>query len=539
MIGMGIHTKALYLEELAKQWLLSESFTDNPGLLNGKTGLAIYFFQYARYSGNKKYDTFARDLIDEVAEEINALTPVHFRDGLCGIGWGIIYLIRNHFLEGNIDEILEDIDEAIFNFDIRTCYDTSFETGSDGIVFYRTFRKELFVNSDPFELTLTFGNVSLHINDIFDNDNHSLSFIQKSIWWNSVFKLSHSSKSTSIKHHILVAINRYDTLNPFVNSLTNELRNYFTMNVDLEEFWCTRSQYQIIHIHWPEAVFQWKMPSDSDLTILENTIQEWKRRGTLFVYTRHNIRRHYSSNAAIHERLYSIIENNSDLIVHLGEYSKNEWKATKKIAKRQVHTIIPHHIYEDLYRPDLSVCSARERLGISDRALVTLAFGIFRDQEEREWTMNAFEEISIQEKVLLAPRWGDGSVKTDNLLLGNQLVSPDDVPLYFAAANIVFIQRLEILNSGNLPLAFLFNKPVVGPDRGNVGEILRKTNNYYFTPGDIRSVKLAFSAAIFDIVMGEKRKNREYALTHYNVRKIGLEYRDALCNLMETNLMKK
>lgn len=336
-----------------------------------------------------------------------------------------------------------------------------------------------------------------------------------------------------MKYNILVANNKYDTINPFVSSLADELRNYFTMNVDLEEFWCLRSQYQIIHFHWPEAVFNWSIPSERYLNILENTIHEWKRRGALFVYTRHNKRPHYTSNVAIYERLYSIIENNSDLIVHMGEYSKNEWISTKEVTERQVHTIIPHHVYEDLFRSDLSVSSARERLGISKTAFVILAFGIFRNQEERDWTLNAFEKIPMPEKILLAPRWGHGYEKTDTLLLNNQVVSEEDVPLYFAAANIVFIQRLEILNSGNLPLAFLFNKPVVGPDIGNVGEILRKTDNYYFTPGNIRSVEFAFNAFVLDFLMGRKCQNREYALTHYTIKEVGINYRDALCNLVK------
>ena len=164
---MKTDTKALYLDRLAKQWMLQESFTDNIGLLNGKTGLAVFFFRYARYSGNKLYETFAGDLIDEVLEEINAQTPLNFKDGLCGIGWGFDYLVKNNFLEGDIDEILEDLDNLIFGYDTENCRDTSLETGSEGPEFYRSFRKGTPADNNPFELIVTFGEVSLNIREMF------------------------------------------------------------------------------------------------------------------------------------------------------------------------------------------------------------------------------------------------------------------------------------------------------------------------------------------------------------------------------------
>lgn len=343
-----------------------------------------------------------------------------------------------------------------------------------------------------------------------------------------------------MKYNILVVNNKNNNINPFVNSLSDELCNFFTIKIDLEEFWYSKSNYEIIHIHWPEAIFNWRIPSYILLEILEKTIHEWKKRGSLFVYTRHNKQPHYSQNIETHKKLYSIIENNCDLVIHMGEFSRNEWLSNKKHQDKQTHTIIPHHIYENLFQPNISVSYAREKLGgISDQSLVILSFGLFRDQTERDWAMDSFETIQSHEKILLAPRWGKECKKTETYILGNQIVPQEDISLYFSAANIVFIQRLEILNSGNLPLAFLFNKPVVGPNIGNIGEILRKTDNYFFNPGNIKSVTSSFNAVISDLLMGKKCKNREYALQYYNIKEIGLKYKNALYNLIEINTMKE
>jgi hypothetical protein len=102
------------LRRIANVLLLNASFIDNPGLLNGKTGIAIFFYNYFRYSGNKIYEDYAGELIDEIYEEINTGTPVNFENGLTGIGWGIEYLIKNKFVQADTDEALVEIDTSIY-----------------------------------------------------------------------------------------------------------------------------------------------------------------------------------------------------------------------------------------------------------------------------------------------------------------------------------------------------------------------------------------------------------------------------------------
>jgi hypothetical protein len=102
------------LQRIANMLLLNASFTDNLGLLNGKMGIAIFFYQYSRYTKNKIFEDFAGELIDEIYEEINTNTPADFTNGLTGIGWGIEYLVKNGFIEADTDEALSDIDNSIY-----------------------------------------------------------------------------------------------------------------------------------------------------------------------------------------------------------------------------------------------------------------------------------------------------------------------------------------------------------------------------------------------------------------------------------------
>jgi hypothetical protein len=102
------------LQRIANVLLLNASFTDNIGLLNGKMGIAIFFYHYSRYTGNKIFEDFAGELIDEIYEEINTNTPIDFANGLTGIGWGIEYLVKNGFIEADTDEALADVDNTVY-----------------------------------------------------------------------------------------------------------------------------------------------------------------------------------------------------------------------------------------------------------------------------------------------------------------------------------------------------------------------------------------------------------------------------------------
>jgi len=129
-------TKDEILRRISRYLMLHSIFINNIGLLDGKTGISIFFYHYARYTGREIYSDFADELIDEIYKEIHRNLSCNFRDGLCGIACGIEYLIRNSFIEGNPDEVLEDLDKRIMEWDVRRISDYSLETGLTGIASY-------------------------------------------------------------------------------------------------------------------------------------------------------------------------------------------------------------------------------------------------------------------------------------------------------------------------------------------------------------------------------------------------------------------
>lgn len=109
--------------------------TTDVGLLSGKMGIVLFFYHYARHTGQPLYAEYADELLDDIFEDIHADTPLDFISGLSGIGWGILYLLKNRFVEGNPDEILSDIDKRLMEIHLPNVQDTSLP-GLSGYLYY-------------------------------------------------------------------------------------------------------------------------------------------------------------------------------------------------------------------------------------------------------------------------------------------------------------------------------------------------------------------------------------------------------------------
>lgn len=116
--------------------LLYGSFSTDQSLLNGRMGLSLFFFYCARVTNNHFYEDFAGELLEDICKHLAFDIAVDFADGLCGIGWAVEYMKQLGFVEGDTDEILEEIDAKVMERDLRRITDTSLEHGLEGIIAY-------------------------------------------------------------------------------------------------------------------------------------------------------------------------------------------------------------------------------------------------------------------------------------------------------------------------------------------------------------------------------------------------------------------
>lgn len=336
--------------------------------------------------------------------------------------------------------------------------------------------------------------------------------------------------------------------NPFVRLLADGIRACgFEVVLSVDEFWNNAAAYDIVHLQWPEELFGWRYPSPDEVAAFRERLRMLREQRIPVVYTRHNARPHKGDEQLA--EAYRLTEKHADAVVHLGETSRREFLTASPDA-HQLQVVIPHHIYEGIYDERITREEARLRLDIPAGAFVLLAFGAFRHAHERRLTWQAFRRLKIGGKFLLAPRlWPyplNGShhrglkrlaartlyfaAHAVEKLLHCRITAPDglisdtDLPAYFAAADAVFIQRTDTLNSGNVPQAFAFGRVAAGPAAGNSGELLATTGNPVFDPADSASIDRALAEAARLAAAGHGEENLRYAREHLRLEQIAAAY---------------
>lgn len=129
----------------------SANYPKNLSLRHGLIGKILFFYVLAEHTEETHYKEYAESLMEVLFEDISINMPITFFDGLSGIGWCIQYLISNHLEEGNANEILEELDNAIIEHDPMQIRDLSFETGLAGIVAYIRSRSNSQDSLSPFD----------------------------------------------------------------------------------------------------------------------------------------------------------------------------------------------------------------------------------------------------------------------------------------------------------------------------------------------------------------------------------------------------
>lgn len=103
-------------------------------------GVAILALLLSKVKGESVYEAIGGKLIDVIWGSITSATSCSFESGLLGVGWLIEYLLQHGLVDGNISEVLEDVDNKLLVYNYKKDTDFSVETGVMGFIFYMTAR---------------------------------------------------------------------------------------------------------------------------------------------------------------------------------------------------------------------------------------------------------------------------------------------------------------------------------------------------------------------------------------------------------------
>lgn len=98
------------LEIIGNSLLCNIYSTENLGLLEGRTGVSLFFLNYYKLTGKRKYFDYAIAIVESPCNNLGALKDnFGFSNGLSGISWYIEYLAQHEYIENDTDEVLEEI----------------------------------------------------------------------------------------------------------------------------------------------------------------------------------------------------------------------------------------------------------------------------------------------------------------------------------------------------------------------------------------------------------------------------------------------
>ena len=150
--------------------------TNGLNIETGKMGICLYFFLLSNNSKNENYKLWAEKLLDEIYEQFDQKLYEKSISDLIQIGIGIDFLIKQKYVDGNINQILMNIDNTLFKWmtSTKNPQKLTFETfGIFYIFYYLSIRLErLKPQSDSIflmeELTIkAFNDVYVSLNSAF------------------------------------------------------------------------------------------------------------------------------------------------------------------------------------------------------------------------------------------------------------------------------------------------------------------------------------------------------------------------------------
>ncbi len=106
-------------------------------LYDGATGYLLYLTHYLNCNQQSDVSSLIDKCVDIISNAINSRNiSFSLSHGLCGIGWGIIYLYTNSFMDSSCFQILKQIDTLLSEYSPCRISDFSLEDGISGIIYY-------------------------------------------------------------------------------------------------------------------------------------------------------------------------------------------------------------------------------------------------------------------------------------------------------------------------------------------------------------------------------------------------------------------
>lgn len=269
---------------------------------------------------------------------------------------------------------------------------------------------------------------------------------------------------------------------PYNWLLTTNLRD---AGVVVEEFTPRRAldRPDIWHIHWPDAVLNDtnRLRAMRHLAGLLTLIEAARLRGTSVVWTVHNLATHDRLYPSLERVLWRALPRRVDGYLSLSESGRIAAVRRFPALARAPGFVVPMGHFRGVYPDEVGREGARSALQLPADASVIAFAGQVRPYKGVDQLIRSFRDMPGDSLRLVvagrpvsdavAHEIRRGSAGDPRIQLRLEFIPDADLQLIFRAADLIVLPFVEILNSASAMLALSFDRPILVPAKGALGEL--------------------------------------------------------------------
>lgn len=279
----------------------------------------------------------------------------------------------------------------------------------------------------------------------------------------------------------------------------------------------------VLHIHWLHLFYMRTsllISARNAFTFLLK-IGAMKTAGIKLVWTVHNLENHEHENldAFVRRRVAFLAD---AIIVHSRSAQGAVIERFGVTDTEKVH-VVPFANYVGLYPNQVTMDSAREKIGIGGAEFMFLFLGEIKPYKGVIELIDAFAKLAPEAKLIIAGRIHGDEFRAaleqrirnlDTVFLAPGYIPDDEIQIYMNASDVVVLPYKKVLTSGILLLAMTFARACVAPDLPWIRDIIDDDGAFFFNPGDVNGLAAAMKRAM-------EARERLAAMGEHNKQLVG------------------
>jgi beta-1,4-mannosyltransferase len=271
--------------------------------------------------------------------------------------------------------------------------------------------------------------------------------------------------------------------NPYTKLLYSSIRARGVQVEDFSPWKALLRRYDVFHLHWPEyyVVHPNSFKAVAGTLILLSCLSWLRLRGTKVVWTVHNLAAHDRRRPRLERLFWRRFADRVDGFLALTPAGLDQARAHFPRLRGLPGFVVPHGVYDGAYPNDVTRSDARRQLQVGQDQPVILFLGHIAEYKNVPALARAFRLLDDPEaRLVIAGRIAseqdekavrDAAGLDRRIQIRSGYVDPEEIQLYFNAADLVVLPFRQILNSGSALLALSFEKPVLVPALGAMPEL--------------------------------------------------------------------